>query len=378
MKYLCVLFFLSGFVVQAQIPTVFFQTSAVSLEEGGNYEQVTLLISPALLTDESITLQLDLNGNVGAEDLYTSPEHTNGTLVLNINAGASQVTFNIGAIDGDAMEGAEFTTLTISAASNGLIIGQPSTINIGISEPAVALPSLFINELQSLNTTTIADSNGEYDDWIELYNSGSQDVNLGGMFLSNDKSNGYKYEFPFSVMETTVPSGGYKIIWADSTPDQGALHAAFRLQDEEGWVGLYYTGGAAGAIFRLIDSVAYRNAGAGFSSGRQSDGGTPWVDFEFPTPFGSNQTTSIADDNLRKIKLYPNPVQVGSALMLDGPLVSGVNMSLIAPDGRTVLQKLVLKNQPLIDINAGLAPGIYLLLLQSPSFQSSQRLLISP
>ena len=37
---------------------------------------------------------------------------------------------------------------------------------------------VVINELQSLNTNTIADEDGEFADWFELYNSGSTSVNL--------------------------------------------------------------------------------------------------------------------------------------------------------------------------------------------------------
>ena len=39
---------------------------------------------------------------------------------------------------------------------------------------------VVINEIQSVNESTIKDFQDEYPDWIELYNSGNSDVNLTG------------------------------------------------------------------------------------------------------------------------------------------------------------------------------------------------------
>ncbi|MBK7851704.1 MAG: lamin tail domain-containing protein, partial [Bacteroidetes bacterium] len=45
---------------------------------------------------------------------------------------------------------------------------------------------VVINEISASNFSTIANSDGEYDDWIELYNDGSSAVNLQGYGLSDD------------------------------------------------------------------------------------------------------------------------------------------------------------------------------------------------
>ncbi len=39
---------------------------------------------------------------------------------------------------------------------------------------------LVINEFMADNETTVADQDGEYDDWIEFYNNGNEDISLSG------------------------------------------------------------------------------------------------------------------------------------------------------------------------------------------------------
>ncbi|MDD4857228.1 MAG: CotH kinase family protein [Candidatus Krumholzibacteria bacterium] len=84
--------------------------------------------------------------------------------------------------------------------------------------------NLVINEFMADNGTTMADQNGEFDDWIELYNNSGVAIALGGYFLS-DNTNLTKWVFP----DTTIGPGGYLIVWADDDEGQSGLHAGFKL-----------------------------------------------------------------------------------------------------------------------------------------------------
>lgn len=86
--------------------------------------------------------------------------------------------------------------------------------------------SVVINELMPLNSTTVADQDGEYDDWIELYNNSSKTIDLSGYYLSDDKDELTKWVFPSG---TEITGKGYLIIWADKDTLQNGLHANFRL-----------------------------------------------------------------------------------------------------------------------------------------------------
>jgi len=87
--------------------------------------------------------------------------------------------------------------------------------------------NIVINEVMPVNSSTQADPDGEYDDWIEIYNLTDDGIDLSGYFLSDDKKDPGKWQFPDN---TQIGPKGYLIIWAD---DDGAyqqgLHANFKL-----------------------------------------------------------------------------------------------------------------------------------------------------
>lgn len=53
-----------------------------------------------------------------------------------------------------------------------------------------------INELMSSNRDVIFDEDGDSPDWIEIINSSNETINLGEYFLSDDKANLEKWQFP--------------------------------------------------------------------------------------------------------------------------------------------------------------------------------------
>jgi hypothetical protein len=85
---------------------------------------------------------------------------------------------------------------------------------------------IVINEIMPRNKTTVADQDGEFDDWIELYNYSPATINLSGYYLSDSKSNPRKWKFP---QGTIILAKGYLIIWADKDTTQQGLHSNFGL-----------------------------------------------------------------------------------------------------------------------------------------------------
>lgn len=55
---------------------------------------------------------------------------------------------------------------------------------------------ILINEICPSNVSNKLNENGEYDDWIEIFNDGNSAVNLGGYGLSDIISEPYKFVFP--------------------------------------------------------------------------------------------------------------------------------------------------------------------------------------
>ena len=87
---------------------------------------------------------------------------------------------------------------------------------------------VHINEFLAANSYTSIDPDfGQFSDWIELYNYSNQEIDIGGYHLSDDKKSLDKYPIPKG---TTIPSHGYKIIWADKkNSDKKDIHTNFKL-----------------------------------------------------------------------------------------------------------------------------------------------------
>ena len=111
-------------------------------------------------------------------------------------------------------------------------------ISLGISNSLSA--QLFINEIMAKNDNVIADEAGEFDDWIELYNAGTSPVNLAGYYFSEEITDPTFWEIPDTDPSlTTIPAGGYLIIWADKDPEQGPHHIDFKLSADGQEIYLY-------------------------------------------------------------------------------------------------------------------------------------------
>ena len=67
-----------------------------------------------------------------------------------------------------------------------------------------------INEFMSTNATVLQDEDGDYPDWIELYNAGSSTLQLQDYTLSDDSTNLSKWSFP--LLE--LAAGEHLIVFA--------------------------------------------------------------------------------------------------------------------------------------------------------------------
>jgi hypothetical protein len=85
---------------------------------------------------------------------------------------------------------------------------------------------VVINELLPVNDTIVADQNGEYDDWIELFNMCTNELDLSGYYLSDSRSEPDKWQIP---QGTIIEANGFLIFWADGDTLQTGLHCNFKL-----------------------------------------------------------------------------------------------------------------------------------------------------
>lgn len=139
------------------------------------------------------------------------------------------------------------------------------SIRIGLA-PAGPSP-VVINELLALNSRSVADPQGEFDDWIELFNRSDSIVDLSGMYLSDRPEEPRKWKFP---QGTTISPRGYLVVWADEDGgDGGGLHANFKLSGEGEQLLLVDTDSRGNQV---LDSVEYGYQLEDIAYGRIPDG----------------------------------------------------------------------------------------------------------
>jgi hypothetical protein len=138
--------------------------------------------------------------------------------------------------------------------------------------------SIVINEVMPVNSSYIADQNGEYDDWIELHNNSSLSLNISGYYLSDSKSKLSKWKIPSG---TTISGKGYLVFWADQDTTQTGLHTNFKLSSAGEKV--YFVT----PDFLIIDKVEYPAQTVQLSYSRNPDGTGPFV-WQPPTFNSSN------------------------------------------------------------------------------------------
>lgn len=141
---------------------------------------------------------------------------------------------------------------------------------------------VILNELMTDNASTLADPQGDYDDWIELHNVSGEAVDLSGMYLSDNPENPRKWAFPAG---TTLARGGYLVVWADENgADSPGLHASFKLSASGESVFLVDTDARLNA---LLDSVTFGPQGRDRSYGRTAADASVWSVLA-PTPGAAN------------------------------------------------------------------------------------------
>ena len=92
--------------------------------------------------------------------------------------------------------------------------------------PAFNPSGVIINELMAFNRIQIQDEDGDWPDWIELYNAGDRPVDLTGCALSDDDVNQRKWVFP----AVTMQPGEYLLVFASGKDRRaGTLHTNFKL-----------------------------------------------------------------------------------------------------------------------------------------------------
>ena len=242
--------------------------------------------------------------------------------------------------DGAAGDGVYGLTLTVDQPFNQYYLYAENTaigrflprraeyeffeLNANLTQAA---GDLVINEFLASNDMTQADQDGEFDDWIELYNNGTETIDISGYTLSDDPEDVAKWPFPAG---TSIAPSEYLIVWADDDQEQEGFHTQFKLSADGESVILTDANG------EQVDRIDFGPQETDIAFGRFPNGTGDFRDL--PPTFAAMNDDMVATRDLpaTQIELFPNPTSGQLTVQLNE--LGVVHYEVVDLTGRRLLQ----------------------------------------
>lgn len=228
-----------------------------------------------------------------------------------------------------------------------------------------------INEVGASNTIFFNDLY-KSEDYVELYNTTGQNIDLAGVYFSDNIGNPRKYQIAASEgISTIIPAYGFQTIWCDKKAGVSALHAPFKLAAEGDTLLLTAADGSWQDVFTYAPHTAQQ------SVGRYPDGADQFYVMNRPTQGKTNIYTAYAQSYAPDNTLPEEPetdridaakanaqlvafyVQPHLMLRLDGACSSPVTVQIFDTAGRLVAEHTVRFAGGRATIAAPLSSGVY-------------------
>ncbi len=217
---------------------------------------------------------------------------------------------------------------------------------------------------------------GGTDDWIEIYNRGTQPFDLTGCFLSDERSKNDKWTFPKKILSP----GEYLVVHED------VLNFGLS-SDGDDVIMLTASDTTTG-----LDFYDFSQQTADHSEGRLPDGSNTWKFFDTPTKGTANNTTGIAEeiptitpDEFRLSQNYPNPFNPSTKIEYHLPAKLMVSIIIYDITGRQMRnlvhgiqqtgQYSILWNG-LDDAGNPVSAGVYLYKIQAGNFTQCRKMVL--
>ncbi|MBI9016809.1 MAG: lamin tail domain-containing protein [Phycisphaerae bacterium] len=178
------------------------------------------------------------------------------------------------------------------------IKGSPGASDNGIvPEPDI----IVINEI-------LSHSHASAPDWIELYNTGSEAINIGGWFLSDSKENPRKYEIP---LNTIIPGKQFIVFYQDQ---HFGIDTAIPYTDafglSENGETLYLQSGNAGELTGYYTKESFGASATGIAFGRYKKSQLAgevynFVPMSVNTPGSTNAAPKVGPVVISEIMYHP-------------------------------------------------------------------------
>ena len=226
--------------------------------------------------------------------------------------------------------------------------------SLAISIPFCNIGDVLINEIVASNTTSAYDSNGENDDWVELFNTTSSAIDLSGMYLSDDPINLMKWSFPIG---TSIPANGYLMVWCDNDMGQTGLHTNFKLSSLG--ENIILSNGAT-----IYDQVLFGVQTADVACARCPDGSL--FSFATPTPNATNNCEAAVTEIDEPLNIRAYPVPATDFIKFVSSEEGQLQLKITDIQGRLILNRMLISDENEISISDW-STGIYYASIQKPN-----------
>ncbi len=146
--------------------------------------------------------------------------------------------------------------------------------------------NLKINEFVASNFFGLSDEDEDFEDWIEILNTGTSPINLSGYGLSDNVNNLFKWQFP----PVEIQAGEFLIVFASGKDrTQPNLHTNFSISSSGEDLLITNPSGV------IIDFISAVEVPRDFSYGRYQDGAGSLFYFNSPTPGAPNSSENYSE-----------------------------------------------------------------------------------
>ena len=159
------------------------------------------------------------------------------------------------------------------------------------SVSAQGINNVKINEILVVNQNNYVDDYGNHESWIELMNTGYENVNIGGCYLGVVLKDGseVKYFIPSKDNRMKLSPLSYVVFFCEGTDTKGAFHTSFTLDNAEKII--FYNANGRDVIDEMVITAEARTPDVSYGRSTNAEGDTVIGVLSSTTPNASNENS---------------------------------------------------------------------------------------
>lgn len=167
---------------------------------------------------------------------------------------------------------------------------------IVMTGPVSLAQNIVINEATNNAFVSVEDSDGDFPNWVEIYNPLPVAVNLNQYHLSNAANDLRMYRCPDSLL---FPGEFALVLLSGKNRIDDAIHANFIWTNNQQRLYLSDING------QIVDNIQVPELPYDKSYGRETDGNTPFILFANPSPDASNNGKPAFVPQRENVSIWP-------------------------------------------------------------------------